>query len=98
MSHEYHIPRNISKKFEFFPGWGIKELIITALGAGIGWLLSFIVYFITPKAIFIRYLIIFFIALISYVSTLPIMPDGSNTLDMLKNIKYYRSRPRLYLR
>ena len=44
----YIIPRNISKRFEFFPGWGWRELLVTAVGVGIGLAFSFLIGLATP--------------------------------------------------
>lgn len=91
----YLIPRNISKKFEFFPGWGWKELCITlsaaAVGLGFSSLLGLVIS--SPG----RYLAALFITGIAYLSTLQIMPDGSSALDMIHHLRRFRAGQKLYL-
>lgn len=91
----YHIPRNINKRFEFFPGWGVRELVITLAGAAIGLGISVLTGFFITGAF--KYLIVLFFTGIAYLSTLQVMPDGSSALDMLKHIKRFRSSQKLYL-
>lgn len=39
----YIVPRNVATKFEFIPGFGWKEFIITACGLGIGGVLFLLI-------------------------------------------------------
>lgn len=91
----YLIPRNISKQFEFFPGWGWKELLITLGAAAIGLGFSFLLGLIISSPG--RYFLALFITGIGYLSTLQIMPDGSTALDMLQHMKRFRANQKLYL-
>ena len=91
----YLIPRNISKRFEFFPGWGWKELFITLIGAAIGLGFSTLLGLIISSPG--RYLVALFMTGIGYLSTLAIMPDGSTALDMIQHKKRYRVNQKLYL-
>lgn len=47
----YLVPRNVGGRFEFFEGFGIKELIYCAFGALIGLGLTYVFSMITSSAI-----------------------------------------------
>lgn len=91
----YLIPRNISKRFEFFPGWGWRELVITLIALGIAVIIVFLLgLFISSP---IRYLPGLFVVALGYLCTQPVMPDGSSALDMLKYLNRFRRGRKLYL-
>lgn len=91
----YLIPRKISKRFEFFPGWGWKELFVTIASGGIGFGVSFLIgiFISSPE----RYLFVLFFIALGYLSTQPVMPDGSTALDMIMCANRFRKSKKLYL-
>jgi hypothetical protein len=91
----YLIPRNISKRFEFFPGWGWKELLILLAALGIGAILSFALGLIISSPL--RFLLIVLLGGIGYVSAQPVMADGSTALQILSYIRRYQQSQKLYL-
>ena len=91
----YLIPRNISNKFEFFPGWGWKELLILLVGLGIGGVISLLLGLITPSPA--RFLPILFFGGIGYVASQPVLADGSSALQIIKYYRQFKSGQKLYL-
>lgn len=91
----YLIPRNISKRFEFFPGWGWKELFILLIALGIGTVLSFTLSLVISHPA--CHLLIVLFGGIGYMSTQPVMADGSTALQMLSYMQKYRQSQKLYL-
>jgi len=91
----YLIPRNISKRFEFFPGWGLKELFILLFALGIGAALAFILGLVTSGPA--RFLFIVLFGGIGYTATLPVMADGSTALQILFYMQRFRQDQKLYL-
>lgn len=91
----YLIPRNISKRFEFFPGFGWMELLITLIAAVVGLGISFLLGLIMLHPG--RFLISLFTTGVGYMAGKPIMPDGSTALDMILHMKNFASSQKLYL-
>lgn len=91
----YLIPRNISKRFEFFPGWGWKELLVTMVAIGVAAVFIFVMGFITSNPV--RYFIGLFIVFIGYLATRPVLPDGSTAMDMFKYMNRFWRAQNLYL-
>ena len=91
----YLIPRNISQRFEFFPGWGWKELFILLAALGIGAVLAFSLSVVTLSPA--RFLSIVILGGIGYMATQPVMADGSTALQILSYMKRYRQAQKLYL-
>lgn len=91
----YLIPRNISNRFEFFPGWGWPELVILLLGIGIGTLFCILAGFATHSPA--RFLPILLFGAMGYMATKPIMADGSTALQIIKYMQRHRYTQKLYL-
>lgn len=91
----YLIPRNISNQFEFFPGWGWKELLILLIALGIGGLISLLLGLFTLSPA--RFLPMLFFGGIGYVASQPVMADGSTALQIIKYYRLYSKRQRLYI-
>lgn len=91
----YLIPRNISNRFEFFPGWGWPELIMLLVGIGIGVLICFLLGFVTHSPA--RFLPILLFGAIGYIATKPTMADGSTALQIIKYMQRYNHSQKLYL-
>ncbi len=91
----YLIPRNISKRFEFFPGWGWRELFILLAALGIGAIFAFILGLFVSSPV--RYLLVVLWGGIGYISTQPVMADGSTVMQILSYIRRYRQSQNQYL-
>lgn len=91
----YLIPRNISNRFEFFPGWGWKELFMLGIGIGIGFIFCSLLNLITTSPV--RFLPILIFGGLGYLSARPVMPDGSTALQMLQYMQRYNIQRKLYL-
>lgn len=92
--NRYLIPVNINKRFEFFPGFGWKELFLMTILGGVGLLFSlFLGLFISHPA---RYLCIVILAGIGYLLAKP--QEGSMTgFDMLIYIRNFFKSQKIYL-
>lgn len=91
----YLIPRNISKRFEFFPGWGWKEFLVLIIGLGIGCVIALLSGLIIHSPV--RFLCVLFFGGAGYMMTKPVMADGSSALDILKHMQRFRKKQKLYL-
>ena len=91
----YLIPRNISNRFEFFPGWGWRELIITAISVGIGLIFSFLIGLATLSPV--KYLPVIIFAAIGYTASRPVMADGSTAIQIVKYIQRFKYSQKRYL-
>jgi len=90
----YLIPKNVKSRFEFFTGFGFRELAITSLGLAIGGILFFIVGFVTAS--FAR---IFLIALgggIGFFLSIPDPREGKSLLHRIQDFREFNSRPKKY--
>lgn len=92
----YLIPRNITKRFEFAPGFGFKELFIVLTALGIGLIVFFILGLFGVSA-GIRFLVIVFFFAVGIGAISPVMTDGSTALDMLKYMIRFIRGQKLYL-
>lgn len=91
----YLIPRNISNRFEFFPGWGWKELLILITGLGIGGIFFLLLGLVILSPI--RFLPILFFGGIGYIASQPVMADGSTALQIIKYYHLFSKEQKLYL-
>lgn len=91
----YLIPRNISNRFEFFPGWGWKELFILLIGLGIGGVICLLLGLITLSPA--RFLPILFFGGVGYVVSQPVMADGSTALQIIKYYRQFSKGQKLYI-
>lgn len=91
----YLIPANISKKFEFFPGFGWKELFITVIPGliGLGIALFLGLFWSSP----IRFFLLVIFTGIGFIATRPIMGDGTSLLDIVIYMKSFSKKQKLYL-
>lgn len=90
----YIIPKNVKSKFEFFPGFGWKELFLSLLFFLVGIGIYFFMGLFT-KSMF-RMVVV---ALITGTGALFVMEDprtGTSFLSFITNYKKYKSRPRRY--
>ena len=81
--YKLYVPSNVKTRLEFFNGFGISELITTAIMAGCFLPISFIVYKI--KGSFLIPIIIEFIVI---AGTIMMTTKDSNNLCVVKQIKF----------
>lgn len=92
---EYQIPRNVSSKFEFWPGFGWVELLITIAGILIGLSFRYLVLWITGSEWGLLFIALFGAA--GYFLVKPVMPGGDSFLTAFQRYKRYMSSQKLYL-
>ncbi|EJW13862.1 PrgI family protein [Paenibacillus alvei] len=90
----YFIPKNVRSRFEFLPGFGVRELLITLTGAVIGLAIAFIVYLFTQHIL--SFVLVGLVGGLSFFLAKPDPRTGKNALDLLKDIQSYKSRPKRY--
>lgn len=91
----YLIPRNITKRFEFMPGFGWKELFITFIGLAIGVVLCLALMLFVNVGIRIILVVVFTAA--GFMISQPVMPDGSSALDMFRFLLSFSKSKKLYI-
>lgn len=94
MSYLYLVPKNVKTRFEFFTGFGWKELFITLIGFVIGVALFFIIGLITKSMLRILILIIPTIAAFMICRADP--RTGLNLLQLINNFKNFKTKTQTY--
>lgn len=90
----YLIPVNINKRFEFFPGFGFKELFLMGLLGGVGLLISLFIGLFTSH--FARFIPTLILAGFGFLLAKP--QEGSMTgFDMLVYIWDFYKSQKIYL-
>lgn len=92
---EYQIPRNVSSKFEFWPGFGWVELFITIAGILVGLAFRYLVLFIAHSQWGMLFVAVFGAA--GYFLVKPMMAGGDSFLTAFQRYKRYMSSQKLYL-
>lgn len=92
----YLIPRNISQRFEFIPGYGWFEFFVVLTGFIIG-AIAFFGLKLFHVSTFPRIIFLLFFTGSGIMAVSPIMPDGSTTLDMLRYMIRFSKSTKLYL-
>lgn|GEM_PF-553305 len=95
LKREYQIPRNVSARFEFWPGFGWAELLITAAGILIGMALRYLVLFLIHAQWGLAFVVIF--GALGYFLVKPMMDGGDSFLTSFQRFKKYMSSQKLYL-
>ena len=90
----YQVPKNISAKFEFFSGFGWKELVFVLIGLSIGFLIYLILSFFTQSII--RYLIVLILTGLSYFAVVS-GPDGNSAFSLIKYYLNWTKKQKRYL-
>lgn len=90
----YLIPRNISSRFEFFPGWGWNELFLLLAGLAIGVLMFLIIGLVAAGPI--RVIPGMFFGFLGFISGQPVIND-STLIEVLKSMLSFRRSQKLYL-
>lgn len=92
---EYIIPKNVKTRFEFFPGYGWRELFITMFGLLIGYLFYRLLGIFTTSP-FRLFIIVLFGSLAVAIS-LSDPRTGKNIIDFYKDYKRFNSHPKRYI-
>lgn len=90
----YQVPKNISAKFEFFPGFGWKELFYVLLGLLTGFLVYVVLSLFTHSPA--RYLGVVLFTGLAYFAVIP-GPDGNSILSLIKYYLKWSKKQRRYL-
>jgi|LSQX01.2.fsa_nt_gb hypothetical protein len=90
----YLIPRNISNRFEFFPGWGWMELFLLLAGLGIGGLLFMLFGLVTSGPV--RVIPIMLFGFLGFIAGQPIMND-TKLIEVAISLYKYQQSQKLYL-
>lgn len=90
----YLIPRNISSRFEFFPGWGWMELFLLLAGLGIGGLLYILLSLVTSGPL--RVIPVMLFGFFGFIAGQPVMND-TTLIEVAKSLYYYQRSQKLYL-
>jgi len=90
----YQVPKNISARFEFFSGFGWKELFFVLIGLSVG-LFVYLILSIFTKSI-IRYLIVLILTGLAYFLVIP-GPDGNSVLSLIKYYLKWSKKQKRYL-
>ncbi|ADH59867.1 conserved hypothetical protein [Thermoanaerobacter mathranii subsp. mathranii str. A3] len=90
----YQVPKNISARFEFFSGFGWKELFYVLLGLSLGFFVYLILSLFTHSPV--RYLVVFIFTGLAYFAVIP-GPDGSSVLNLIKYYLKWSKKQKRYL-
>ncbi|MBJ6360505.1 PrgI family protein [Paenibacillus sp. GCM10012307] len=88
------IPKNVSSKFEFFNGFGFKELFMMLAGLIIGGTIATPLLFITNSIFSILPAVLF--TTIGFILGKPDLRTGRNGLDHLMAMRQYRRKRKKY--
>lgn len=90
----YLIPVNINKKFEFFPGFGFKELFLMGGFGIIGFGIAFLIGLVSPHPA--RFLPVLLFGGVGFLLAKP--QEGSMTgFDMLIYVREFMKSQKIYL-
>jgi hypothetical protein len=90
----YVIPKNISSRIEFFPGFGMKEVGIMLIGIVIGACIGAIGWFIEGSPLWFGLIVP--AGAFGFFLGKPNPRTGRNILDILKDQRDYKSKPQRY--
>jgi hypothetical protein len=88
------IPKNVRTRFEFFNGFGFKELFMLLAGIGVGGGLSLIIYLITHSLFSFVFTALF--GSIGFIAGKPDPRTGMNGLGHFKAMRAFQSKQRLF--
>ncbi len=94
MEHKYLIPENVKSRFEFFPGFGFYELLITLIGVVIGAIIYFIISVFTNHPVALVAIPI--VAGGGFMLSKPDKRTGMSVLAMIENFKQFKTRQKKF--
>lgn len=95
MEEQYVIPKNVRSRFELIPGIGWKEVWIILLGVCIGAAFGGLIYLVSKQLVALV-IVTLFCATIGFFVAKPHPTTGKNALDLLKDVRDFKSKPRRY--
>lgn len=99
MAKEYFVPRAVLARFEFFPGFGVPELVAVLAGGALGMALQWVVAHLPMPPAPQFFLRAFLFVVPPGAGFMLMRPDfsGFSQYDKLRAARAYASRPRWYL-
>lgn len=91
----YLIPRNVTQKFEFFPGFGWLELVLTLTGLGLGIVLFVFIGMFTDSLA--RALIVALTTTVGFFVSKGDPRTGKTVLSLINDAKAWKTGQRRYL-
>jgi hypothetical protein len=91
---EFLIPKNVRTRFEFFTGFGFKELFMLLAGIVVGGGLSFLVFLITHSLF--SFLLTALFGSIGFIAGKRDPRTGLNGIDHFKAMRAFQSKQRLF--
>lgn len=88
------VPKNVKSRFEFFSGFGWKELIFLLFGAVAGFLISGIIFIVSHNLV--AFLIAPIGAVLGFFTGKTDPRTGKNLLTLIKDFKDFQTRPKRY--
>lgn len=95
MTQLYLIPRNVTQRFEFFPGFGWIELALTLAGLAVGALLFLVLGLFTDHLA--RLLVVGFTTAAGFFASKGSPRSGKTILSLIKDAKIWKTAQRRYL-
>lgn len=92
---DYMIPKNVDSRFEFFTGFGWRELFITLAGVAVGFLLFFGIGLLISHLL-IRLIVLVIPAFVAFLASAPNPRSGKALMDYFKDLKIYKSKQKRY--
>lgn len=94
-AYQYLVPSNVKTRFQFFPGFGWKELFILLLGIALGVVL-FILLGVVIGNVIIRLIFSIIPPVFAFVVTRQDERTGQSLLNLIKDLKAYNLRQKRY--
>lgn len=90
----YLIPKNVSEKYQFIPGFGWVAFFVTLGFTALGVLVFFLLGLITPSPF--RFLVVILFAAIGIAVSYEDPRTGASILGVLDDLKDYNKKPTTY--
>jgi len=90
----YVVPKNVKTRIEFFSGFGMKEVGMILLAGMVGACLGLILWFIQGSPLWLGLAIP--TGSFGFFLSKQNPRTGRNTLDILKDMRQYRNKPKRY--
>lgn len=90
----YLIPKNVKTRFEFFTGFGWKELLITFIGLTIGTIFFFLLGLFTQSLLRLLFVVVGGIAGFMVCKADP--RTGQSLLSLVSNFRNFKSKNQTY--
>ncbi|WP_422445385.1 hypothetical protein [Thermoanaerobacterium sp. DL9XJH110] len=96
---EYLVPRAVRTRMEFFPGFGILELLVVGAGGAMGFLLQYLLSFLPFSPGIKPFIKIVTVTLFTGAPYIFVKQDmfGASLYTQLKAFRKWDSRPKKYL-